>query len=135
MSSTSSVPKLFVNFFGLMGPNGPLPIHLTEYARERLQHARLARIVQQVRQQLAAHALFTQIGMNADIEQMRFICAKRHDPIAGNLATEFQHPAQVANPHAIAKDPLAPRKRVGGALEGPDRRDVADLHQPTRADQ
>jgi type VI secretion system protein ImpH len=25
--------------FGLFGPNGPLPIHLTEYARERLQHA------------------------------------------------------------------------------------------------
>ena len=25
--------------FGLLGPNGPLPIHLTEYARERLRHA------------------------------------------------------------------------------------------------
>ncbi len=25
--------------FGLFGPNGPLPIHLTEYARERLHHA------------------------------------------------------------------------------------------------
>ncbi|HYV31332.1 MAG TPA: type VI secretion system baseplate subunit TssG [Candidatus Binatia bacterium] len=34
----SGVPRLFVNFFGLMGPNGPLPIHLTEYARERELH-------------------------------------------------------------------------------------------------
>jgi type VI secretion system protein ImpH len=31
-------PRLQVRLFGLFGPNGPLPIHLTEYARERLQH-------------------------------------------------------------------------------------------------
>ncbi len=27
-----------VRFFGMLGPNGPLPLHLTEYARERLLH-------------------------------------------------------------------------------------------------
>jgi len=32
------VPRLAVNFFGLFGPNGALPLHLTEYARERLRH-------------------------------------------------------------------------------------------------
>jgi type VI secretion system protein ImpH len=32
-------PRLQVRLFGLMGPNGPLPIHLTEYARERVRHA------------------------------------------------------------------------------------------------
>lgn len=32
-------PRLEVRLFGLFGPNGPLPMHLTEYARERLQHA------------------------------------------------------------------------------------------------
>lgn len=32
-------PRLQVRLFGLFGPNGPLPIHLTEYARERLQHS------------------------------------------------------------------------------------------------
>lgn len=31
--------RLQVRHFGLFGPNGPLPIHLTEYARERLHHA------------------------------------------------------------------------------------------------
>jgi type VI secretion system protein ImpH len=31
--------KLKVNFFGLFGPNGPLPLHLTEYARDRLRNA------------------------------------------------------------------------------------------------
>lgn len=31
-------PRLAVNFMGLFGPNGPLPLHLTEYARERLRH-------------------------------------------------------------------------------------------------
>jgi type VI secretion system protein ImpH len=31
-------PRLAVNFFGMLGPNGPLPLHLTEYARERERH-------------------------------------------------------------------------------------------------
>ncbi len=31
-------PRLEVRFFGLLGPNGPLPLHLTEYARERLRN-------------------------------------------------------------------------------------------------
>lgn len=26
-------PRLLVHFFGLFGPDGPLPLHLTEYAR------------------------------------------------------------------------------------------------------
>ena len=29
------IPKLFVNFFGMFGPNGPLPLHLTDYAIRR----------------------------------------------------------------------------------------------------
>lgn len=31
-------PRVEVRFFGLFGPNGPLPLHLTEYARERAIH-------------------------------------------------------------------------------------------------
>jgi type VI secretion system protein ImpH len=34
-----AVPRLQVRLFGLLGPNGPLPIHLTEYVRERLRLA------------------------------------------------------------------------------------------------
>jgi len=30
-------PRLSVFFFGMFGPNGPLPLHLTEYARSRLR--------------------------------------------------------------------------------------------------
>lgn len=30
---------LSVRFFGLFGPHGPLPLHLTEFARERIRHA------------------------------------------------------------------------------------------------
>jgi len=29
-------PRLLVSFFGLLGPNGPLPLHLTEYTHDRL---------------------------------------------------------------------------------------------------
>ncbi len=32
-------PWLIENFFGLFGPNGPLPLHLTEFARDRLRNA------------------------------------------------------------------------------------------------
>lgn len=32
-------PRLETRFFGLFGPNGALPLHLTEYARERLRNA------------------------------------------------------------------------------------------------
>ena len=33
-------PRLLVRFFGLFGPQGPMPLHLTEYVRERRrQHA------------------------------------------------------------------------------------------------
>ncbi|WP_338763090.1 type VI secretion system baseplate subunit TssG [Massilia sp. METH4] len=31
-------PRLSVNFTGLLGPNGPLPRHLTEYVRERVRN-------------------------------------------------------------------------------------------------
>ena len=34
----SRYPRMEVRFFGLLGPNGPLPLHLTEYARERQMH-------------------------------------------------------------------------------------------------
>ena len=33
------LPRLSVLFFGLFGPNGPLPLHLTEYARDRMRNA------------------------------------------------------------------------------------------------
>jgi type VI secretion system protein ImpH len=32
-------PRLLVYFLGLLGANGPLPLHLTEYARDRLRNA------------------------------------------------------------------------------------------------
>ena len=32
--------RLLVHFFGLFGPDGPLPLHLTEYARDRTRNAR-----------------------------------------------------------------------------------------------
>ena len=32
-------PWLIESFFGLFGPNGPLPLHLTEFARDRLRNA------------------------------------------------------------------------------------------------
>ena len=39
-ASGTHPPRLLVYFLGLLGPNGPLPLHLTEYARDRQQNAK-----------------------------------------------------------------------------------------------
>ena len=39
MSESGSRPRLSVLFLGLFGPNGPLPLHLTEYARDRMRNS------------------------------------------------------------------------------------------------
>lgn len=36
--SGQPAPRIAVNFFGLLGPNGPLPRHITEYAGDRARH-------------------------------------------------------------------------------------------------
>ena len=36
--SDDALPSLYVNFFGLLGPNGPMPLHITHYARDRLRN-------------------------------------------------------------------------------------------------
>jgi len=33
--TSTGIPRLFVRFLGLFGPQGPLPLHLTEFARDR----------------------------------------------------------------------------------------------------
>jgi type VI secretion system protein ImpH len=38
MDDNDPVPRMAVNFFGLFGPNAPLPPHITEYALERELH-------------------------------------------------------------------------------------------------
>lgn len=38
MAGEKHAARLLVSFFGLLGPNGPLPLHLTEYVRERQRH-------------------------------------------------------------------------------------------------
>jgi type VI secretion system protein ImpH len=38
-SDRDGPPRLQVHLFGLLGPNGPLPLHITEYVRERLRNA------------------------------------------------------------------------------------------------
>lgn len=40
IDSSSRYPKLSQRFIGVFGPNGPLPLHMTEYARDRSRHHR-----------------------------------------------------------------------------------------------
>jgi type VI secretion system protein ImpH len=38
IDGSSRYPRLSQRFLGLFGPNGPLPLHMTEYAGDRLRH-------------------------------------------------------------------------------------------------
>ncbi len=38
LATENGPPELSIYSFGLFGPNGPLPLHLTEHARERMYH-------------------------------------------------------------------------------------------------
>ena len=38
-ATETAAPRLDVNFFGLLGANGPLPVHMTEYVRDRLRNS------------------------------------------------------------------------------------------------
>jgi len=38
-AAPSERPRLQVSLFGLLGPNGPMPLHLTEYVRDRVRNA------------------------------------------------------------------------------------------------
>jgi type VI secretion system protein ImpH len=40
ISKSNVAPQLKVFFFGVFGPNGPLPLHLTEHARNRIRDAK-----------------------------------------------------------------------------------------------
>lgn len=37
-SSGVRPPRLYVYFLGLLGPNGPMPLHMTDFVRERIKH-------------------------------------------------------------------------------------------------
>lgn len=39
LDRSGSVPRLGVRFLGLLGPQGPMPLHFTEYVRERARNA------------------------------------------------------------------------------------------------
>lgn len=39
LADGAALPRMEVRFFGMLGPNGPLPLHLTEFARGRSIHA------------------------------------------------------------------------------------------------
>lgn len=38
-ADAAAPPRVTIGFFGLWGPQGPLPGHLTDYARDRMNHA------------------------------------------------------------------------------------------------
>jgi type VI secretion system protein ImpH len=39
VQQVDAVVRMYVNFLGMFGPNGPLPQHLTEFARDRLRNS------------------------------------------------------------------------------------------------
>jgi len=72
-----AAPRLQIRFLGLFGPNGPLPLHLTEHARERLIHA--------------GDAGFARF---ADVIQHRFLCLFHRAWVQAQPCASLDRPAQ-----------------------------------------
>ena len=141
-------PVLRVNFFGLLGPNGPMPLHITEYVRDRLHHhgdAALARFLDLFNHRMTAlfyraravadpaicmdrpdqdrfgDYVASLIGIGAPALRGRDVlpdCAKLH--AAGLIAAHTRHAAGLAQ--ALREDlglPVALRQFVGQWLRLP----------------
>src|SRR5690348_5930832 len=98
--------------------------------QEGLADAGRGRTLQQVLQQAAAEAEIAELVAHADIEYVRLARADAHDAVADDAPREVQRAAGVAHAQAVAKDVLAPGKRIARLLDGGDLGQVDFHHRP-----
>jgi type VI secretion system protein ImpH len=111
-------PRVAMAFFGVFGPNGPLPLHLTEYARDRMRNA--------------ADPTFSRF---ADVFHHRMLCLLYRAWASGQPALSFDRPdddtygrwigavAGYGTPGLLGRDALpdAFRRHHAGRLAGASR--------------
>lgn len=68
-------PRLFVHFMGMLGPNGPMPLHLTEFIRDRERNAGDATLARFM-----------------DVFNHRMVCLFYRAWAAGHQAVSFDRP-------------------------------------------
>ncbi|MEE9491878.1 MAG: type VI secretion system baseplate subunit TssG [Gammaproteobacteria bacterium] len=88
LSEQGFSPRLNVLFLGLFGPNGPLPLHLTEYARARMHNegdATLSRFADMFHHRLLS--LFYRVW--ADAEPVVGLDRLDDDRFSGMVATQL----------------------------------------------
>lgn len=90
-ASGNAPSRLFVNFMGLLGPNGALPIHLTEHARERQIHHKdhtFARFMDVFNHRMVSlfYRAWASSQMTASFDRWEPSHGTRHDAVARQLA-------------------------------------------------
>jgi len=110
--------RLTVNFLGLLGPNGPLPTHLTAYARERERNANdptFARFLDVFHHRMLS--LFYRAW--ADAQPVVSADRPRDDRFADYVGSLFGHGAPaLADRDAV---PESARRHFAGVLAAPTR--------------
>ncbi len=82
-------PRLFVNFMGLLGPSGPLPIHLADFARQRERNHRdpaFARFLDIFNHRMVS-MFFRAWALNQPCVQYERTEEGRHDPFSTQVAS------------------------------------------------
>lgn len=90
--ATGNAPsRLFVNFMGLLGPNGAMPIHITDYARERQIHHKdhtFARFMDVFNHRMVSlfYRAWASSQMTASFDRWEPAQASQNDAVARQLA-------------------------------------------------
>src|SRR5262249_24813489 len=75
---------------------------------EDIAHVRGTRALEEKIHQATTDAGAAQVAADADVQDVRFARAVRHDAVAGDLAGEFDHATEIADADAVAEHALAP---------------------------
>lgn len=105
----SAKPSIHIASFGLFGPNGPLPLHLTEYAHERLH--------QQRDQSLTAftdvfHHRLISLFYRAWANHQSAVSLDRHDEPFSRYGASLSHQDLPCSTSAQSKPLIAPHARL-----------------------
>src|SRR5262249_16513149 len=98
------------------------------HLEKRIRHAGSRGALDERAEQSAADSVAAIHLADTQIENVGFAGAEAHDAVRHDLAGHRENAAHVADPEAVAEDPLAPWKLVRGTLDHHHVGDIAAAH-------
>src|ERR1700676_3958494 len=81
-------------------------------------HAGAAGALDEIEKHLAGKPAPSILVADADVQHVSLAGADQHDAVACDVAADLDHAADITHTQTIAENSLAPRKLIGGALDG-----------------